>query len=94
LPVECDRAHAYYERAAFQLPAGDGMNLVAAEIMGGIYYGILTRIEGADYDVFSSRIRVPRPQRAVIALRIWLQTLVGARRRSPVAKPTDSRVKH
>ncbi len=28
-------------RAAWQLPATDAVNLVAAEIMGGIYYGIL-----------------------------------------------------
>jgi phytoene synthase len=94
LQFECERAHSYYERAAFQLPASDAVNLVAAEIMGGIYYGILTRIEAANYDVFSSRIRVPRPQRAVIALRIWLETLIGARRRAPVPKPTDSSVKH
>jgi 15-cis-phytoene synthase len=93
LQFECDRAHTYYERAAWQLPATDAMSLVAAEIMGGIYYGILTRIEAANYDVFSSRIRVPRPHRAVIALRIWLQTQMGARRRAPVAKPTDSSVK-
>jgi phytoene synthase len=94
LQFECDRAHAYYQRAAWQLPAADASSLVAAEIMGGIYYGILTRIEAAHYDVFSARIRVPRPQRAVIALRIWLQTLLGARRRAPVPKPTDSSVKH
>jgi phytoene synthase len=94
LQFECNRAHAYYQRAAWQLPACDAANLVAAEIMGGIYYGILTRIEAANYDVFSSRIRVPRPHRAVIALRIWLKTLMSARRRSPVPKPTDSSVKH
>jgi len=94
LRFECDRAHAYFQRAAWQLPASDAVNLVAAEIMGGIYYAILTRIEAANYDVFSARVRVPRPQRAVIALRIWLQTLMGARRRSPVPKPTDSSVKH
>ena len=93
LQFECDRAHTYYQRAAWQLPATDAMSLVAAEIMGGIYYGILTRIEAANYDVFSSRIRVPRPHRAVIALRIWLQTQMGARRRAPVPKPTDSSVK-
>jgi phytoene synthase len=94
LQFECARAHSYYQRAAWQLPATDAVNLVAAEIMGGIYYGILTRIEAANYDVFSTRIRVPRPNRAVIALRIWLQTLIGARRRAPAPKSTDSSVKH
>jgi 15-cis-phytoene synthase len=94
LEFQCDRARTYYQRAAWQLPPADARSLVAAEIMGGIYHGILTRIEAAHYDVFTGRIRVPRPQRAVIALRIWLKTLLGARRRSPVAKPTDSSVKH
>ena len=73
---------------------GRRRSLVAAEIMGGIYFEILQRIERAGYDVFSRRIRVPRPQRALIALRIWLQTLIGMRRRAPVPKPTDSSVKH
>jgi phytoene/squalene synthetase len=45
--------------------------------MGGIYYEILQRIERAGYDVFSRRIRVPRPYRAVIALRIWIRTMLG-----------------
>ena len=49
----------------------DARSLVAAEIMGGIYFEILRRIEKAGYDVFSSRIRVPRPHRALIALHIW-----------------------
>jgi phytoene synthase len=74
LRFECERAHEYYRRAAWQLPPVDAKSLVAAEIMGGIYYGILQRIEAAGYDVFSRRVRVPRPQRAAIALRIWLRT--------------------
>ena len=77
LQFQCERAHDYFRRAARQLPAADAASLVAAEIMGGIYYGILTRIEDAHYDVFSERIRVPRPQRAAIALRIWLKSLLG-----------------
>jgi phytoene synthase len=77
LEFQCERAHDYYRRAAWQLPPADAGSLVAAEIMGGIYYAILMRIEAAHYDVFTSRIRVPRPQRALIALRIWLKALLG-----------------
>jgi phytoene synthase len=76
LRFECDRARDYYRRAAVQLPPADARSLVAAQIMGGIYYGILQRIERAGYDVFSQRIRVPRPRRAVIALTIWLKSLL------------------
>ncbi len=77
LRFQCERARQFYGRAASELPAVDARSLVAAEIMGGIYFGILERIERADYDVFSRRIRVPRPQRAVLALRIWIRTLLG-----------------
>ena len=75
---ECERAREYYRRAAADLPAGDARSLVAAEIMGGIYFAILRRIERAGYDVFTRRIRVPRPRRAMIALRIWIRTLLTA----------------
>ena len=78
LRFECERAREYYRRAAADLPPADARSLVAAEIMGGIYFAILRRIERGGYDVFSRRVRVPRPYRAVIALRIWLRTLFTA----------------
>jgi phytoene synthase len=71
LAHECGRAHEYYRRAAASLPPEDARSLVAAEIMGAIYYEILRRIERANYDVFSTRIRVPRPHRALIAARLF-----------------------
>jgi phytoene synthase len=77
LAFECARAREHYRRASAILPARDRRQLVAAEIMGGIYFGILQRIEHAGYDVFSSRIRVPRPERLMIALRIWVRSVIG-----------------
>ncbi len=77
LAFECDRARAHYARAARALPAGCGRKLVAAEIMGGIYFGILQRIERRGYDVFSEVIRVPKPARAAIALTVWMRSLLG-----------------
>lgn len=76
LKFECTRAREYYLRAATELPPADAYTLMAAEIMGGIYFEILQRIERAGYDVFTRRIRVPRPYRAVIALRVWARTLL------------------
>ena len=64
------------------LPRADARRLVAAEIMGAIYRGILDRIEAADYDVFAAVIRVPRPRRALIAATTWARmtmTRPGAR---------------
>jgi phytoene synthase len=71
------RARQYYARAARNLPRSDARRLVAAEIMGAIYRGILTRIEAADYDVFSRVVTIPRPRRAVIAAATWARTAIG-----------------
>ena len=76
LRFQCERARGYYARAAAELPIADRRSLLAAEIMGAIYFEILQRIERNGYDVFSSRIRVPRPQRALLAIRLWLTALL------------------
>jgi 15-cis-phytoene synthase len=77
LRFECERARGFYERAARALPAECARRLVAAEIMGGIYFEILRRIEHGGYDVFARRVRVPKPARARIALSIWLRSRMG-----------------
>ena len=77
LRAQAERAREYYARAAAALPRADARRLVAAEIMSAIYRAILAKIERADYDVFTRVIRIPRPRRALIALRTWLQ--IGVR---------------
>ena len=79
LAHQAARARDYYRRADAVLPRRDARRLVAARIMGAIYRGILTRIEAADYDVFSRVIRVPRPRRALIAAATWARTTVTGR---------------
>ncbi len=77
LRAQAERAREYYRKAALALPKRDARRLAAAEIMGAIYRGILTRIERRDYDVFTDVVRVPRPQRALIAAATWARTAVG-----------------
>ena len=79
LAFQAERARDYYRRADAALPRADARRLVAARIMGAIYRGILDRIEAADYDVFSAVIRVPRPQRAMIAATTWARTALTGR---------------
>ena len=71
MKFECDRAHAFYRKAAECLPAEDRPTLVAAQTMGRIYYRLLKKIEGVNYDVFNHRIRLHRPTRFLIALQEW-----------------------
>jgi phytoene synthase len=72
IAFECRRAREFYERARVALAPEDRKRLVAAEIMRGIYYETLRRIERSGYDVFTARARVARPRQALIALRQWL----------------------
>lgn len=75
LKFECDRAGRQFARAAAALPRSDRRRLVAAEIMGAVYFAILRRIERERYDVFSRTVRVPRPQRALIAASTWARVM-------------------
>jgi phytoene synthase len=65
------RARAFFAKATASLPRQDARRFLPAEIMRAIYFEMLSRIEAAGYDVFSSVIRVPRPAQARIALRVW-----------------------
>jgi 15-cis-phytoene synthase len=79
LRYQCRRARYYYRLASERLPRSDRRTLVAAEIMGEIYFAILRKIERARYDVFHTRHRVARPRRAIIAIDIWSRALLEPR---------------
>ncbi|HEU4787789.1 MAG TPA: presqualene diphosphate synthase HpnD [Gemmatimonadaceae bacterium] len=73
LAFEGARARQYFARARQALPREDTRRLVAAEIMGAIYFDLLRRIERAGFDVFRARMSVPRYRRAWVALRTWIR---------------------
>lgn len=74
MEFQAARAHDYYRKAQAvydALSLTDRQSLLVAEIMRDIYFNLLTRIEGARFAVFSSRIRVPPFRRATLALTTW-----------------------
>jgi phytoene synthase len=77
LAFECDRARTFYRSADERLATTGRRRLVAARIMGAIYFAILKRIERRGYDVFSQVVRVPRRRRAMIAAITWAKTIAG-----------------
>ena len=78
LAYECTRARQFFNAAAQAMPPAEARRLVAAEIMGRIYFEILQRIEQRGYDVFTEVIRVPKIIRARIALTTWAMTQLSA----------------
>jgi 15-cis-phytoene synthase len=66
---EIDRTRALYveaDRGLPMLPASSARCIRAARVL---YSGILDRIEGNGYDVFSMRARVPSPRKAIVVVR-------------------------
>jgi len=68
---EVGRARQFYAAARAVLPAEDRRSMLAAEIMATIYARILDRIEAANYDVFSRRIRLSDMHRLWLAAGCW-----------------------
>ena len=78
LAHQCQRARHFYAAAARAVPRAEAHRLLAAEIMGAIYFEILQRIERRGFDVFTQVIRVPKAVRARIALSTWARVRLSA----------------
>ncbi len=70
---ECDRARSYFRQAKKHLAEEDKPLFTAARVMGNIYYLLLRRIERANYNVFSKRIRLSKPVKLMIAILLRLR---------------------
>ncbi len=74
MKFECDRAREYFRKAKSYLAEEDKPLFTAARTMGNIYYLLLRRIEKANYDVFSSRIRLSPPLKMLVAMVLSLRS--------------------
>jgi phytoene synthase len=66
LAETAERARGYYKAARRLLPLVDSESRPAVWVLVTIYARLLRRIEAADYDVFSARVRVPTWQKLAI----------------------------
>lgn len=72
------RARAYYARAAARLPADDRRALIAAELMGAVYWNLLRRLAAQGFDVFTGpRARLSRAAKLYLTARTWWRLRVG-----------------
>ncbi|HUB87100.1 MAG TPA: squalene/phytoene synthase family protein [Verrucomicrobiae bacterium] len=74
-----DRAKNFYHLAQKTLPPEDRKSMVAAELMGAVYWQLLQKLERRKFNVFGSQpIRINRPQKLFLILRSWLRFTFGA----------------
>jgi phytoene synthase len=72
MQFECDRARRFFGQARAALAPEDRRPMVAAEIMGAIYWRVLGRIRARRYNVFGERVRISRPLKFWTALSVYL----------------------
>jgi 15-cis-phytoene synthase len=72
------RARRFYREARAAFPRADARSLVAAEIMGQIYWALLCRIEAGRFRVLDERVTVPAGRKVAIALRCWTAAHLGS----------------
>jgi phytoene synthase len=72
------RARHFYRLARETLPAADRRSMVAAELMGSVYWGLLRKLEGQRFDVFGPELtRLSKGQKALLILRSWWRFVSG-----------------
>jgi len=73
------RARNYYRLARETLPAEDRRAMVAAELMGSVYWRLLGKLEAKQFNVLGPKLtRLNKPQKLAIIFRSWLRFAVGA----------------
>jgi 15-cis-phytoene synthase len=73
------RARHHYQRARELLPARDRRAMVAAELMGAVYWRLLCKLERAGFDVFGNDdARLSRAQKLSLIARTWFRWAVGS----------------
>src|SRR5208283_5790239 len=69
-----DRAKNFYRLARQTLPAEDRRAMVAAELMGSVFWQLLQKLERHQFNVFGPRsLRLAKPQKLALIFRSWLR---------------------
>ncbi len=72
------RAKHFYRLAQTTLPAEDRHAMVAAELMGSVYWRLLQKLEGGKFDVFGPRrLALSKPRKLALICQSWLRHLAG-----------------
>ena len=74
-----ERARDFYRRARQTLPAEDRPAMVAAELMGAVYWRLLHKLEAQRFNVFGPQpTRLNKVQKSWLVLQAWLRLAFGA----------------
>jgi len=74
-----ERARHFYRLARETLPAADRRSMIAADLMGNVYWCLLLKLEQKRFNVFGPKvIRLNKLQKLLLIMSTWCRFLVGA----------------
>ena len=73
-----ERARNYYSLAQKTLPPEDRKSMVAAELMGSVYWRLLQKLESEKFNVFGEPVKLSKPQKLALIFRSWLRHAAGS----------------
>ncbi len=73
------RAREHYRLARQTLPAADRKAMVAAELMGSVYWELLQKLERGGFNVFGPQpLKLSKPHKLALIAKSWLRHAGGA----------------
>jgi phytoene synthase len=74
------RARNFYDLSRQTLPTEDRKSMVAAELMGSVYWQLLKKLEANRFNVFGEKpVRIHKPQKLILIFRAWLRFVCNSR---------------
>jgi len=74
------RVRQFYHKARTSLHPDEKMTVISAEVMDGIYFRLLEKIELNDFNIYKKRIKVSTIHKIMIALKNWLSVKMFVKR--------------
>jgi phytoene synthase len=73
------RAKNFYQLARKTLPAEDRKSMVAAELMGSVYWQLLQKLEANRFNVFGAQpVRLSKPHKLALIFKSWVRYGLGS----------------
>jgi phytoene synthase len=75
-----DRAKQFYSLAQKTLQPEDRQSMVAAELMGSVYWQLLQKLERGKFDVFGPQpLKLSKPRKLALIVQSWIRFATGAK---------------
>jgi phytoene synthase len=68
-----ERARHFYKMARQSLPEEERPAMVAAELMGSVYWELLRKLEARRFDVFGPPVRLNKVRKLTLIVRAWMR---------------------